>query len=271
MIYGRKTLKKDARFEGRGLHSGIPVAVHVRPGSSGIRFLLGNQLWEARPDQVSDTTRCTRLGEIGTIEHLMSALAACEVTDADVEISEPELPALDGSAGPYFRELEACGLEDLGQSELPDIFSRVFVQDGDAKIGISAGTGHWRYEFNTGERWPGSQVYESNEIVRAFVEDLADARTFAFQEELPLVQAAGLGQGLDSESALILGESGYLNAERFDDEPVRHKLVDLIGDLYLAGIPVRLLNVSAVRSGHTLAVRAAAALREQISQVPVKN
>jgi len=257
MIYKRSTLKGKAVFEGLGLHSGVPVRVIVRPSGDGILFRYGSQSWAASPANVTDTRRCTKLGEISTVEHMMSALAGLEITDADIEVSAPELPAMDGSAAPFYEGLLAAGREDLGEAERPSIFSRIFVPDGDAKIAISAGTGLWRYEFDTGERWPGLQVFETDDVVRDYRPRIAPARTFGFEEELPMIQAAGLAKGLDEESALVLGKDGYLNEARCADEPVLHKMLDAIGDLYLAGIPIRFMNVVAIRTGHAATVKAA--------------
>lgn len=229
---------------------------------------MGKDSWQAIPENVADTTRCTRLGSISTIEHMMSALAGLEITDAEIEVSAPELPAMDGSAKPFFDGLSSAGVETLGTSESGDLFSRVYVQDGEAKLAISAGQGHWRYEFHTGEKWPGVQVFETEDVRGVYGSKLSEARTFGFQEELPALLAAGLAKGLDTESALIIGEKGYLNGERFDDEPVRHKLLDAIGDIYLAGVPIRFLNVVAIRTGHTATVQAAKLLREQLAAVP---
>jgi len=242
---------------------GQPVNVTVHPHDAGIWFSFGGEKWEARPENVTDTTRCTRLGRVATIEHLMSAFAGSEITDAMVELDAPELPALDGSAGPYCDAIDSVGLAEIGSLEAAQPFSRVFVQEDEAKIAISAGEGHWRYEFLTFPRWPGSQVLETTDVIREYPK-IASARTFAFQEELPMIEAAGLGRGLDSDSALILGPHGYLNAERCADEPVRHKMLDAIGDIYLAGIPLRFLNVVALKTGHTVTVKAALHLAQAL-------
>ncbi len=260
MTYARKTVRRQAEFEGLGLHSGVPVRVTVNPGNGGIVFRNGVQAWPATPESVTDTRRCTKLGDISTVEHLMSALAAVEITDAEVEVSAPELPAMDGSAAPYYAGLLEAGLEELGESETGELFSRIFVPDGEAKVAISAGTGHWRYEFHTGDRWPGLQVFETKDVVADYGAKIAPARTFGFEEELPMIAAAGLAKGLDETSALVLGQHGYLNEARSLDEPVLHKMLDAIGDLYLAGIPIRFLNVTAARTGHTANVKAAALL-----------
>jgi len=119
VTYTRRTVAADAVFEGLGLHSGEPVRVIVHPGEQGIRF---NGV-SARPENVSDTTRCTCLGEVSTIEHLMSALCGLEITDADVEVDGREMPGLDGSALGYVAGLSATGFSALGSAEAPDLFS----------------------------------------------------------------------------------------------------------------------------------------------------
>jgi UDP-3-O-[3-hydroxymyristoyl] N-acetylglucosamine deacetylase len=260
----RRTLAGEARFEGLGLHSGVPVHVCVHPAEDGIHFRLGASRWKATPSNVSDTTRCTRLGEISTIEHMMSALAGLEITDAEVELDAGELPAAGGSALGYVEELQRVGLADLGEVEVSLPFKRVFHHEGSVKIAIGKGSGHWGYTYDLGERWPGVQPFESTDVVSDYGAEIAPARTFALLEEVPHVRAAGLAKGLDETSALILGPSGYENRALFVDEPARHKLLDFIGDLYLAGIPIRLLNATAEGSGHRTNVAAAQLLLDHI-------
>lgn len=261
MIFRRRTLAEEAVFEGRGLHSGLPVTVTVRPSESGIVFRLGNQKWEARPANVTDTSRCTRLGEISTIEHLMSAFCGLEITDADVEVSAPEMPGMDGAAQQYVEGLTKAGFAEGGEVERPNLFARVFVPEKDAKIAVSDGTGCWRYEF-TAEPWPGLQVLELEDLPQGYADQIAPARTFAFEHEMEMIRQAGLGRGLDETTAFVIGQAGYLNAVRFNDEPVRHKMLDAMGDLYLAGVPARFLNVVAERTGHRATVKAAQLLYE---------
>ena len=250
----RRTVKNTVSLSGRGLHGGEPVDVRIHPGDEGIAFRLGNRRFAAIPENVTDTTRCTRLGEISTIEHAMSALAGLEVTDAEIELSAPELPGLDGSAKEYVQAIRAIGLKEIGTTHVYPPFKRVFLQEEPVSLAAAKGEGHWRYEYLTGDRWPGSQVFESEHVAESYAKEIAGARTFALVEELPFIKQMGLGQGLDESSALILGNAGYENLARFEDEPARHKLLDLIGDLYLSGIPIRLLNVVAVRSGHRMNV-----------------
>lgn len=257
MTYLRRTVASDVRFEGRGLHSGEPVTVVVHPGSKGIRFVAQGQTVDAKPENVVDTSRCTRLKNVATIEHLMSALAGLEVTDADVEVSGAEMPALDGAAAVYVEQLLAAGFETIGEADKPKPFSRVFVHDSTGKVAVSAGAGHWRYDFETGDRWPGSMHFETLDVTQSYAHEIAPARTFGFEEEVPMIQAAGLAKGLDESNVFLLGQHGFLGSVRFADEPPRHKLLDLIGDLYLSGVPIRLLNAVGEKSGHKLHVEAA--------------
>ncbi len=190
----------------------------------------------------------------------MSAFAGTEITDAEVEVSAGEMPALDGSAAKYAVALQSVGFTELGSVDFSQPFSRVFFQDANIEIAISKGTGHWRYSYEAANRWPGEQTFEREDIVSGYAEEVAPARTFALAEEVPMVLAAGLGKGLDIEQVLIVGLEGYKNDARFEDEPARHKMLDLLGDLYLAGVPARMLNVTAARSGHRTNVEAAARL-----------
>ncbi len=170
MIIPRKTVKTSVSFEGIGLHTGVPVRLIVHPGQSGISFRMGSEQVEARPGNVTDTTRSTKLGSVGTVEHLMSALCGLEITDAEVEVDAPELPGMDGSASPYVEGLKQAGFEALTGREAPDLFRRVFFQEGDVKIAIGKGEGAWRYVFQTGDRWPGEQVVEHDDVITGYAE-----------------------------------------------------------------------------------------------------
>ncbi|HSI73224.1 MAG TPA: UDP-3-O-acyl-N-acetylglucosamine deacetylase [Fimbriimonas sp.] len=264
MIVERRTVTEDIAFEGRGLHSGEPVRIVVRPGSEGIWFRDGQSRVEAIPGNVTDTTRCTRLGSVSTIEHLMGALAGREVTDAEIEVTGGEIPGLDGSAKTLFDGITPG--EVIGCRELPSLFTRIFLQeDSGLKMAVSKGTGHWRYVYDLGQRWPGSQSFELEHLPFEFGDQVASARTLVLTEEIEGAKSLGLGRGLDDSSVLIVGREGYLNESRFPDEPARHKLLDLIGDLYLAGIPLKFLNVAAEKSGHRANVQVAKMLKNSLA------
>lgn len=260
--FDRKTLAHDIVIAGKGLHSGNDVTVTIHPSDSGIWFRCGSDRIQASPENVRDTSRCTVLGPISTVEHIMSALAGCEITDAEIELTSPEMPALDGAAGVYAAELLKAGNQTIGKAVCNGPFARVFTHENESKIAIAAGSGHWKFDFVNENRWPFCQTFETESVARDYAEGIAPARTFDFEENIPLIQAAGLAKGLDLSTALILGKSGYINDPLLENEPARHKMLDLIGDLYLAGVPIRLLNVAASRAGHWLNVKAAKVLSE---------
>ena len=268
MTFPKRTLKAGLRISGRGLHTGVPVELALTPGDQGIRLRFGSVTWAATPENVTDTTRSTKIGDIGTVEHFMSALAGLGITDIDAELSAPEFPALDGSSVEYLRAMQEVGLTDLGEQASPNLFKRVFVQEDQISIAISKGSGHWRYDYVSGDRWPHEQSYDCVDVRGQYEPEIAPARTFAHSVDVPKIQAAGLAKGLDEESALILEESGYRNEPRFPEEPARHKLLDLIGDLYLSGVPVQFLNVVAQRSGHRMNVLAAMQLKAILEATP---
>ena len=266
MTYVARTVAGDVLFEGRGLHTGVPVRMTVRPGSDGIAFRYGAERTLARPENVTDTTRSTKLGSVGTVEHLMAAFAGLEITDAEVELDAPELPGMDGSARLYVEALLAAGFADGERRETPELYRRIFLGENGVSLSIGKGAGHGRYVYDLGTRWPGVQAFEAEDAVGVFRTEIAPARTLALIEEVPKLIEFGLGQGLDADSAVIVGEEGYKNSVRFDDEPARHKLLDLMGDLYLAGIPLRALNFVGERSGHRTHVKVAAMLAEALER-----
>ena len=265
MIFTRRTLSHPICFSGVGLHTGVPVQLSVHPGENGIAFRYGSTRTEAIPQNVTDTRRSTKLGEVGTIEHLMSALAGLEITDAEIELTAPEVPGMDGSAMMFCEGMISAGVSEIGEKELPSLYSRIFLQELPLKIAVGKGTGHWRYEYETGDRWPGSMHYESLSVIENYQTEVAPARTFVLTEELPMVEQYGLGKGLTKESVAILGSEGYENETRFPDEPARHKLLDMLGDLYLSGIPARFLNVVGTRNGHEANIKMAAMMHQAIN------
>ncbi|HLO97545.1 MAG TPA: UDP-3-O-acyl-N-acetylglucosamine deacetylase [Fimbriimonas sp.] len=266
MIDPRLTIAREGTFEGVGLHTGERVTLRLIPSDSGIVFRFGSSSVAATPANVTDTRRCTRLGEISTVEHLMSALAAHEITDVTAELTYPELPAGDGSALPFSALLSELGTEKIGELAHRDMFTRRYLQQESVKIAVGKGEGKWGFTFDSGDRWPGVQSYETAQVLADFKTEIAPARTTVFASEIEAAKSAGLGRGLTEESVVILGETGYGTPVRFDNEPARHKLLDLIGDLYLAGIPLRHLNVHGYASGHRTNVEMATMLYKDIGE-----
>ena len=261
-MFDRLTVKESISFEGKGLHSGSPVTASVHPGRDGIAFRSGNNRWRAEPSEIKETVRCTRLGDISTIEHLMAALAGLGITDAEVEVTGGELPAAGGSSIEFVVGLRRVGLEKIGTMEVTPPYARVFVKCTDRSLAIAAGDGRWRYDFVTNEGFPGTQSFEAVLCPTVFSEEVAPARTIAFAHEIETARRAGLGLGLDENTAIIIGPDGYENPVLFEDEAARHKLLDLIGDLYLSGVPLQAIDVIAERSGHSANVEAAAKLAQ---------
>ena len=260
--FDRRTLSGEVSFEGIGIHSGVVCRAVARPGSDGIAFSSRGERIVAVASNVTETKNTTTLGSIGMVEHIMAALAALEITDAEIEVVGPELPILDGSAKEYLEGLRAAGSAALGSKRQVHIFSRVNVQgDGEELIGISAGTGRWRFDWERSGHWPGALSFEA-QLPEDFETEIAPARTFCHESDIPLIKAAGLGKGGNEHNTLVIGGDGYRTECRFTDEPARHKLLDLIGDLMLSQVPPRFLNVVGERSGHRLNVAASARLAE---------
>jgi UDP-3-O-[3-hydroxymyristoyl] N-acetylglucosamine deacetylase len=254
--FERLTVATEVVFEGVGIHSGLLARAVVKEGCSGIAF---NGV-RATPENVGETTRSTTLGSVRMVEHLMSALAATGITDAEVSLEGDEMPILDGGSLNYYEGLLGAGVRAIGASR-GRVFGRVHLQEGAQRIAISAGTGRWRYEFEREGHWPGKQVFEGD-VAADYASEIAPAKTLAFEDELTMLRAAGLGKGGTPENTLVIGSEGYLTENRFPDEPPRHKLLDCIGDLYLSGVPPRFLNVVAEKSGHKMNVEAARRLAE---------
>jgi UDP-3-O-[3-hydroxymyristoyl] N-acetylglucosamine deacetylase len=255
----RRTLADPVRLSGRGLHSGRPVQVSIHPGDNGIAFRCNETRVPATADAVTGTDRHTTLGDIATVEHIMSALSGMEITDAEIELSYPELPAVDGSAADFVAVLGKTQELEPKEIYLPD--REIFVSDRDAWIRVRRGTGIWQYTY----QYFGFTQTFTCKLPDDYEKEVSRARTIAPAHEVSVLQARGLGKGLDLRSVVLIGPEGYGNEPRYPDEPARHKLLDLIGDLYLSGIPARCLDVTAHLSGHTTGVRMARFIARQVS------
>ena len=262
--YKRHTISSEFVIEGPGLHSGEAASVTVHPGDSGIRFMDGGSWISASPANVTDTSRCTKLGGISTIEHLMSAMAGLGVTDADVEVTGGELPAAEGCAKPYVEAILRVGLAECGELTVDGPFARVFLQELPSKYAVGLGEGWWRAVYVREGEFIGRQEFEMEFSSERFIHAIAPARTFVLEEELEMARKFGLGKGLDETSCLIVGKEGFGNAARFSDEPARHKMLDMIGDLALSGVPAVHLDVVAEFTGHKWNVEVARKIADSV-------
>lgn len=261
------TLRTSARFAGKGLHSGRAATIVVRPAAvdSGIRFrrtdiTLGDTLVPARWDLVEQSPLCTRLVNasgvgVSTVEHLMAALAGCGVHNALIEIDGPEVPILDGSSAPFVRGLLDAGIRQQAQAvRALRVRQTVTVETPSGWARLSPARGmSMEFFIDFTDAAIGRQRRRLDLANGAFVRELCDSRTFCRRAEVDAMQAVGLAQGgIAGENAVVFDgvrvEAGTL---RHADEPVRHKMLDALGDLSLAGGPV-LGHYEGHKAGHAM-------------------
>jgi UDP-3-O-[3-hydroxymyristoyl] N-acetylglucosamine deacetylase len=269
----RRTLKSAIDCVGRGLHGGAEVRLRLAPAAvgNGIVFHrtdLGEKI-PARFDFVSDTRLCTVVSLpgrpeacVGTIEHLMAALVASRIDDLVIEVNAPELPILDGSAAAYLFLIQSAGVvEHGGEQSYIEILRQVRVENGEAFAELRPhGAGSYSaggLDLSLAIDFPaaaiGRQAFSMSLTPESFADDLASARTFTMAAEIEALRKAGLAQGGSLANAIVVDGAKVLNPEglRWQDEFVRHKLLDVVGDLGLAGAPL-VGRFIGNRSGHGL-------------------
>lgn len=259
-----QTIGAEIAFTGIGLHSGAPVAMRLipAPAGSGIVFRrtdLENFEIPAVGRNVAKVSYATSLMRgsvlISTTEHLLSALIGYGVDNVIIEVDNLEVPILDGSALPYIRAFEAVGLlRQRRRREVLRVLKEVEVRDGSKFIGVYPGTGY-RIHYSIDFRQPiGSATFIGDLEEGVYARLIAPARTFGFKEDEPMLRDMGLIRGASEDCAIIVAASGVQNGPlRFPDEFVRHKVLDLIGDLALAGRRIQ-GRVVAERAGHAMHV-----------------
>jgi len=270
----RRTLAEGIAFTGIGLHSGKPSRATLRPAEPGcgIVFLRreAGRVVEipARIEYLVSTRSATVLGRdevrVATVEHLLAALSGLGVDDTRVHMEGEELPALDGGCGVFVSGLREAGLREHGPSVEPLRPARVLeLRQGLARVRVRPAEGLGVvYEVDFDHARVGRQRIELDPLTPAdFERELAAARTFGFLRDAAALRAAGLAGGASLENTLVYTDDGVLNpgGPRWADEPVRHKLLDLVGDLALLGRPLS-ARVEVERGGHTLHAALVAAL-----------
>ena len=257
-----RTIRSSIEFSGVGLHSGAPVTMRLvpAPAGSGIVFRrtdLDNFEITATGRNVAKVSYATSLMRgsvlISTTEHLLSALVGYGVDNVIVEINNLEVPILDGSALPYIRAFEETGIkQQRRRREYMRILKEVEVRDGSKFIGVYPGKGYGiDYTIDFPEPI-GYETFRGDLATRDYAKLIAPARTFGFKEDEAMLRDMGLIRGVSDESAIILSRKGVENGPlRFADEFVRHKVLDLIGDLALAGKRIE-GHVVAERAGHAM-------------------
>ena len=267
---GAWTLADAVERTGVGLHSGAPSRVRLqasdRPGYwVGRLDRAGQPLQRLEPSLVADTRLCTALqldhGRLATVEHLLAALAGTGVSQAEILVEGDEIPLLDGSAQPWVEAIAEAGLQSLGpRPGVPVLSAPITLQQGAGfATALPAERLHVGAAIDFAQPAIGRQLYALELTPATFVSEIAPARTFGFREQVEQLRAAGLIQGGALDNALVCDGERWLNPPlRFADEPVRHKLLDLLGDLALAGLPQA--QVFAYRGSHGLHTALAAAL-----------
>lgn len=275
----QQTLREPVRLSGIGLHSGNRVAMGLLPAPphSGIRFrridLEGQPEIEAHIDNVVETTRSTTLGKgnvrVHTVEHILAALTGCGVDNALVELDAGEPPVTDGSAREYSRVIEAAGIVPQGEArEIYSVTEPIEMSSGDTFMAMFP---HDRLKVTctSSDRQGRHTQCRSIELsAETWAREIAPARTFCFFEEIEYLIKNGLIKGGGLENAVVIRDDAVLTTEplRFADEFVRHKILDIVGDLSLVGRPVA-GHVVAVRPSHASNCELARLISTQVRKV----
>ena len=265
----RRTVQSPVRIGGIGLHRGEYVTLTIRPSDEGgIVFVRGDTKIPASPEYVIDTTLNTTLGykdvRISTVEHLMSAFYGLGITDCVVEIDSDELPAMDGSALLFVRHLQSSGIKELDQEVFPIVIdSPIVVGNSDSHVEIYPGSFCIRYRIEFTEPIIGDQefVFSGSN----YIEDIAPARTFGKLGDVEMMRSLGLAMGGGLHNAILLNGEDLINPEglRYRDEFVRHKMLDILGDLWTLGAPIQ-GEIKAYKANHRLHIELVKKIKEKI-------
>ena len=247
----QRTLKSPGTLTGIGLHSGAPVTMTLHPAAAdhGILFRRSDVAGDgadilARWDRVADTRLCSALGNeqgvsVGTVEHLMAALAGCGIDNALVELDGPEVPVMDGSSKAFVDLIRGAGVVELdAPRRVIRVLKAVSVEQGQARAELApAPVFSLDFEIDFASGAIRRQHLRLGVVNGAFCKELADARTFGFLHEVEYMRKNGLARGGSLDNAIVIDGDKVMNAEglRHQDEFVRHKALDAVGDLYLAG------------------------------------
>ena len=273
----RTTIKTPATIEGIGLHKGKPSKVTFLPaeGATGYRFISSvfSEPLPARLDRVAGTVRGTNITDgkntIYTVEHLLSAAAGLGIDDLDIEITGEEPPAADGSALAFATALHKAGLKEKPDQERKTLTLSGQLEMVKGDIRFVARPNHLGVTFKLTYDYPhklvGKQVIEFTLTPEEYLVRVAPARTFGFSHELEALKKAGLALGGSLDNAVVIAENEITakGGLRFAEEFARHKLLDLIGDLALTGLPLKDIYIEAERPGHAANVNFAKLLWEK--------
>jgi UDP-3-O-[3-hydroxymyristoyl] N-acetylglucosamine deacetylase len=272
----QRTLRRPVSCTGIGLHSGNKVTLSLKPAAAnyGIRFQRSDLGGLEIPATVThlggmqsyQTGLAREAVSVETVEHLLSALTALGIDNAIVELNHPEVPIMDGSAAPFvYLILNEAGVKRLqAPRRYLKVLRPIALTQGDKRIALYP-SDHFKVTYSISFDHPLLRHQSRTMTISedTFVEHIAPARTFGFLKEVEMLRQRGLALGGSLDNAIVLGETGVLNnALRFEDEFVRHKILDVIGDLSLVGYPV-IGHLVAHRGGHALHTAFAAKILEE--------
>jgi UDP-3-O-[3-hydroxymyristoyl] N-acetylglucosamine deacetylase len=270
-MHHQRTIRKIVELEGIGLHSGKPARIRMAPAppNSGITFHVDGHPIPAAPESVVNCHYATTIGRNGTriqtVEHLLAAAGGLGLDNLDVEVEGPEIPATDGSAKPFVQLLATAGRLEQSAAVRPIVTPHpIRVGSGGRWVQIvPADVLSISYTLDNEHPAIGTQALTCTPTERMFVDEFAPARTYGFLSDLGSLRRDGLARGASLENAIGVGTRGVLNGLRYRDEFVRHKILDLLGDLTLLGRPV-LGHVIARNAGHALNVELVVAVQRAL-------
>ncbi|WCL50944.1 UDP-3-O-acyl-N-acetylglucosamine deacetylase [Leptospira sp. GIMC2001] len=279
----RKTVKETIRLKGIGLHSGKTVRLNIHPAESGHGLKFNHSqpthstIIPVHVDYVIDTGNAVTLGKdqvkIQTIEHLMAALHTLGITDALIDIDSTEVPIMDGSSLPFLEAIQSTGwIESKTILEPIQITNPIWVVEGDKYL-VLLPSDELKVTYSIDFNHPllRGQSFTTNLDQKTVLEDILPARTFGFLKDVEQLQSKGLALGGSLDNAVVLTEDGYLNDSlRYENECVRHKVLDLIGDLAVLGRPFT-GHLIASKAGHGLDISLARCILEQEKANEMKN
>ena len=270
----QRTLKRSISCAGIGLHSGKKVNLSLKPApaNTGIRFRrtdLGGIEIPALASHVGAVAYATQLRSgdttVETVEHLLAALASAQIDNAVIELNTREVPIMDGSSAPFIYLVQEAGVKTLSEArKYLKVVRPITLARGDKQIALYP-SDQFKVSYTIGFDHPllRHQTRAITLTEHSFAEEIAPARTFTFLKEVEMLRQNGLALGGSLDNAIVIGDTGVLNSSlRFEDEFVRHKILDLVGDLSLVGYPV-VAHAVVHRGGHALHTAMAAKLLDE--------
>lgn len=269
----QRTVRRPIAAQGIGVHSGQDCAVTVGPAEpdTGIEFTNGRSRFRLGPSCIGETVRCTTVGSAGhsvrTVEHLLAALYGMGIDNAEIQVSGPEVPILDGSSLPWVERLRKVGARVQGRRRLAFEPDRAIAVTLGGSCALATPDQELTLTCVTDFDHPmlGTQAASLRITRGAFIRELAPARTFALAADVERMLSSGLAKGGDLSNALVVYDDGYSDALRVPDECLKHKMLDVIGDLCVLGVRLH-AHVTVYRPGHAVNARLVGQLARALTE-----